>query len=162
MIDEKRYNAWFRKEGLLSSDEMVSALDEKFACARCGRADLPLAMMPHHDKSCRFECGHLINGPAIQAVEEMQQKLDDSNERIRVLEMSCRDGLRTIQWLEGWLNDRSEPVMYDRTGFSVSYIAREVAIMKNSMAKTIGDSHLVHVPAVAKDICKWCNPILAE
>ncbi len=153
MIDEKRYAAWFRKEDTLSPDEMYSALDEKFTCARCGRGDLPLALMPHHDKSCRFECGHLIDGPALDIVEEKNQKIEDLEERIRLLESSCRDGLRTIQWFESILGAASPPI---------TYTFRDVARMKNSISKTIGDSHLAHEPQVPKDQCKWCNPILSE
>jgi transcription elongation factor Elf1 len=113
VIDEKRYAAWFRKEGLLSSDEMTAALDEKFRCPRCGRNDLPLALFPHHDKSCRFECGHLIAGAAMDVVEEKNQKIEDLEERIEQLEKGVREGIRVIQWFGGWLNGRTKPVTYD-------------------------------------------------
>jgi hypothetical protein len=113
MIDKERYNRWFRKEGLLSVDEMNAALDEKFTCPRCGRPDLPLALFPHHDKSCRFECLHLIVGSPLETVEGLNQKIDDLEYRIEKLDAAVRDGISTIQWFGGWLNNRTRPVVYD-------------------------------------------------
>lgn len=199
MIDAEVWNKWFRGEAAPEFRDLIAAMEEKFRCPRCGRADLPLALFPHHDKSCRFESGHLIDGSAIDIVEQKNQKIDDLEERIKILEAAVRDGIRTIQWFGRWLNGRSEPVTYDAVSctcghlpgqhqfseqkcyakvpdgepfctcveykpksYSVSYAARDVAINVISMAKALGDSHAGHVPQVAKDVCKWCNPILAE
>lgn len=58
-------------------------------------------------------------------------------QRIVELEVAAREGLKTINWFESWLNGRDEPVRYDPIGmqaypmkFSVNYNARDVAQMK--------------------------------
>ncbi len=128
MIDDKIWSAYKYGGATLEYKEMLEALNENFRCPRCGRNDLPLALFPAHDKSCRFECGHLIAGAAIDVVEELKQKLEDHEERAERLEMSVRDGLRTIEWFEGWLGKQYP---------EISYTYRDVAIMKNAMGKSL-------------------------
>jgi len=72
-----------------------------------------LALFQHHDNSCRFECGRLIAGAAINTVEEKNQKIEELEERIEQLEKGVREGLRVIDWFGGWLNGRTKPVAYD-------------------------------------------------
>lgn len=70
--------------------------------------------------------------------------LDELRQRIVELEVAAKEGLKTIEWFEGWLNDRDEPVRYDQAGcaqypprYSVNYNAREVALMKNFIRKVL-------------------------
>ncbi len=162
MIDDKSWSAYtFRGGPAPSTEELLEALKETFTCPRCGRPDLPLALFPHHNRSCAFECG--LGGAAIDVVSDLQAEVEDLRDRVKSLEMSVRDGIHTIQWFGGWLNNRKEPVTYDKyyvpckdcgvTGekhgesdcagympsvYSVSYTARDVAIMVNSMCKALG------------------------
>lgn len=178
MIDEKRWATFFRGEDVPTLEELYDAMDEKFTCPRCGRPDLPLALFPHHNRSCAYECA--LGGHAIDVVSDLRAENEELKERIEKLEMSCRDGLTTIHWFEGWLNGRSTPVTYDDTmcntcdhkrsdhdrdhecrwtnsngggcactgyrykHYSVSYTGRDVARMKNSIAKALGPKSLSH------------------
>lgn len=108
---------------------------------------------------------------------------EDLQNRIKELETSLKDALRTIKWFEGWLNGRKWPIKYDDTDcdcghrgsvhnavfgcqfddgtdndgyplcecmlyrpktYSVSYAARDVAIMKNSVMKILHKSHAAY------------------
>lgn len=161
MIDDKRWALFMRGEDVPTMDELFEAMDERFTCPRCGRNDLPLALFPHHNKSCAYECA--IGMPAIEKVEQMQERIDD-------LEQGVRDAMHVINWFGGWLNGRTKPVAYDNatcvcghegrdhtglgrcgdpndsecdcdvyrpTTFSVTYDARGVAIQTNALAKLI-------------------------
>lgn len=151
MIDEKLWSAY-----------TIEALKEKFTCPRCGRQDLPLALFPHHDRSCKFECGHLIVGrAAIDTVEEQLQRMEDLNERIEQLEMAVRDGLTTIDWFASWTR---------KAGLDYTY--RDVARMKNSMVKALGPAAsplgtdfrcsecdgLFDRKHMVGPRCEWCRP----
>lgn len=111
MIDDKVWGVYRFGGGTLEYKEMLDALNETFECPRCGRGDLPLALAPHHNKSCRFECG--FGMPALDKVEQLQQELQDAKDKIEDLEGGVREGLRVIHWFGGWLNGRTKPVTYD-------------------------------------------------
>lgn len=162
MIDDKIWGAYAHGGVTLEYKEILDALKETFACPRCGRPDLPLALFPHHNKSCAFECG--IGMAPIQKIEEQQQRIDD-------LESALETALSTINWFGGWLNSRKVPISYDNsqcecghdgrdhtglgrctdpddsdcncdvyrpTDFSVSYDARGVAIATREIHRVLG------------------------
>lgn len=97
MIDKEIWNEYFRTGVLPDARDMIEALDEKFTCPRCGRPDLPLALFPHHDNSCIYECG--IGMPPLDKIEQLQQRVDD-------LEDGLKEALRTIMWFGAWLNNQ--------------------------------------------------------
>lgn len=64
--------------------------------------------------------------------------------RIVELELALKEGLKTIEWFEGWLNNRDVPVRYDPDDmqkhpprFTVNYNAREVAMMREFISKVL-------------------------
>jgi hypothetical protein len=68
-------------------------------------------------------------------------------QRVIELTVAAREGLKTIEWFESWLNGREEPVRYDPEGmqkhplvFSVNYNARDVAEMKKFIQQVIDDN----------------------
>lgn len=59
---------------------------------------------------------------------------EDYKKRIIELELAAKEGLETIEWFEGWLTGREEPVRYDPAGcaqhppvFTVNYASKDVA-----------------------------------
>ncbi len=142
MIDLEKWNKFFRSNiSDFSKNEMLDALDEKFTCPRCGRPDLPLALFPHHNKSCAFECA--IGGSAIDVVSDLRAEIEDLRELVDRLRMAVRDGLTTIRWFGGWTTAQ---------GHSHDY--RGVARMANSMCKALGPEH---APSWEEFRCDSCN-----
>lgn len=71
-------------------------------------------------------------------------ELDLLRQRIVELEVAAREGLKTINWFESWLNGRDEPVRYDPVAiqqqppkFTVNYNARDVASMKDFITSVL-------------------------
>lgn len=120
-----RWNAILMHGASYEGSELLEELEKKLTCGRCGRPDMPLALLREHDKSCAFECA--IGMPAIEKIEELEQKLQDKCDRVEELEGAVREVLRTVAWFEGWL-------IKDKIG----YDARGVAHMKNEVSKVLG------------------------
>ena len=117
MIDEKLWSAYTYRDGQPpNKQELLDALSETFACPRCGRPDLPLALFPHHNKSCAYECG--IGMAPLEKIEELQQRVDD-------LETAVTDALGVINWFGGWLNGRTAPVAYDNAKCACGHLGTE-------------------------------------
>lgn len=115
-------------------DDLIVMLDAKFKCPRCGRPDMPLVLFNEHNRSCAFECA--MDGAMADYQDQWKQEKGDLEERIDDLEMAARDGLRTIEWFEGWLSKCDSPI---------SYTFRDVAKVRISIAKTIGVNGLGHM-----------------
>lgn len=112
MIDGKLWSAYtFQGGPAPTHQEALDALKETFVCPRCGRPDLPLALAPHHEKSCAYECG--IGMPPLDKIEQQGQRIWDLEERVRDLESMLGDAVGVIQWFGGWLNNRKVPLSYD-------------------------------------------------
>lgn len=73
-------------------------------------------------------------------------ELDKLRARIVELEVIAKEGLKTIEWFESWLNGREDPIRYDPVGltkhpivFSVNYDAKQVSAVKTFMKAVLDD-----------------------
>jgi len=72
--------------------------------------------------------------------------MTDPTTRIVELEVAAKEALELIEWFEGWLNNREEPVRYDPIDlvrhppvFSVNYDEGRVAEIKKFIKEVLGE-----------------------
>lgn len=72
-------------------------------------------------------------------------ELDKLRLRIVELELAAKEGLKTIEWFESWLNDRDEPIRYLRDDleknpprYTVNYAGTDVAQIKMLIVGVLG------------------------
>ena len=73
--------------------------------------------------------------------------LEKLRARIVELEVALKEGLKTIEWFEGWLNKRDEPVRYDPIDlnrhpprFTVNYSQKGVTEITDFMKAVLEDA----------------------